>query len=138
MSGERGPELVQDHVQHGLPRQTAEERLGGGERTVLGELIDGSPATAEREVRTGPAALLDSLDNISPKRGKARRGNDGIERIGADVAEREIAVSLVSETQQLGGKRAEVSLPGDRNDREGRGLVCPHPRLRLGSEESPG
>src|SRR5262245_44577969 len=104
MSGLRGPEPVQDHVQHGLSRQAAEERLGGGERTVLGELVDGSPAAAEAEVRARPAALLDSLGDVSPKRGKARRGNDGLERIGADVSEREVAVSFVSETQQLDRK----------------------------------
>lgn len=39
---------------------------------------------------------------VSSQHGKARRDNDGIERIGANIAERELAVPFVRETQQLG------------------------------------
>ena len=74
MSRARGLELVQDHVQHGLPGQATEERLGGSEGTILGEFVDRSPAAAETEVRAGSAALLDSLGNVPRKRGEARRG----------------------------------------------------------------
>src|SRR5262249_23724690 len=134
----RWVDLVQHHVQHGLPCQATVERLGGGERTVLGELVDRGPSAAEAEIGAGLAAPLYSAFNVLAKRGKAPRGKNRIERVDTNVAEREVAVLFVCETKELGRKGADVSLPVDRDDRERRGLLCPHRGARLGGEDGPG
>src|SRR4051794_22463868 len=93
-------------------------RLGGVEAAELEVAVSRVGPAAEAEVWAALAARLHPGEVFRHPRGRRLgAGQDRGERLGSDVAGREVAVARVVEAGQLGREQEHPPVGGDRRDR---------------------